>query len=309
MSEIRDLEIFRAVLDSLPTAVYLVDRNGKILFWNQGAERITGHLRHEVIGHSRADSILTQCNEQSCTVCGEVCPFRDARRDGKPRELRLSLHHKLGHSIPVLFRITPIRDSHGSIVCVVGSFDEQQRALEDRQNPRTPIPEGCLDESGVSNRGFIQFHLRESLAGLAEYQIPFSVLCLELDQFDRLRTAHSREASEALARAVAETLRDCLRPDDFVGRWAEDQFIAILSNCGSLGAGKAVERIQRMVANAGIQWWGDRLSAVPLIGYATAQLGDTIQSLVRRAQPLRTTPSNDAATAAGAGSPTGSSGS
>ena len=55
MSELENPEIFRAVLDNLPTAVYLVDRNGKILFWNQGAEHITGHMRHEVIGHSRSD--------------------------------------------------------------------------------------------------------------------------------------------------------------------------------------------------------------------------------------------------------------
>src|SRR5277367_4721223 len=136
MSELRDPEIFRTILDSLAVGVYMVDREGKILFWNKGAEQITGHLKHEVIGHSRTDSILTQCNEQSCSVCGELCPFTDVRRDGKPRELRLSLHHKLGHSIPVLLRITPIRDSRGSILYVAGSFDEKRRALEDKRNPR-----------------------------------------------------------------------------------------------------------------------------------------------------------------------------
>ena len=104
-----------------------------------------------------------------------------------------------------------------------------------------------------------------------------------------------------MARAVAETLRDSLRPDDFVGRWAEDQFMAILSNCGSLGVEKAGGRIHRMVANAGIQWWGDRLNATTLMGYATAQPGDTPHSLAQRAQPLHQPQSTDVA-AAGAGS-------
>lgn len=310
MSEIHDPEIFRMVLDSLALGIYVVDRDGKILFWNQGAEHITGHLSHEVIGHSRTDSILAQCNEQSCSVCDEACPFTDVRRDGKPRQLRLSLHHKLGHSVPVLFRITPIRDSHGSIVYVAGSFDEQRRATEDKRNQRVPTPENCLDESGVSSRGFIQFHLRESLAGLAEYQIPFSIMFLELEQFDHLRTTHGHEAAEAMARAVGETLRDGLRPDDSVGRWAEDQFMAVLSNCGTLGVEKAGERVHRMMANAGIQWWGDRLNATTVMGYATAQTADTAQSLVQRAQPLHQLHSREVAAAAGAGSSgTGSSGS
>lgn len=305
--DLGDPEILRTVLDSLAVGVYMVDREGKILFWNQGAEHITGHLKHEVIGHSRRENILAQCDEQNCTVCGEVCPFRDARRDGKARELRLSLHHKLGHSIPVRFRITPIRDVHGSILYVAGSFDERQRPLEDTRNPRPPIPGDCVDGSGVSSRGFIQFHLRESLAGLAEYQIPFSLLCLELEGFDHLRSTHGREAAETMARAVAETLRDSLRPDDFVGRWAEDQFMAVLSNCGSTGAERAGERIHRMVANAGIDWWGDRLQPAIRMGCATAQAGDTPQSLARRAQPLPRSLSDDVA--AGTGSRgTGSSG-
>jgi len=304
MAEIRDPEIFRTVLDNLATGVYLADCSGTILFWNHGAEQITGHLGHEVLGHSRNESILTQCNEQNCWVCGGDCPFRDARRDGKPRELRLSLHHKAGHSIPVLFRIAPIRDAHGSIRYLAGSFEQQQRIMEDRQNPRTPIPADCLDESGVANHGFIQFHLRESLAEFAEYKIPFSILCLELDRFDHFRTTYGRQAADAIARAVGETLHDSLRPDDFVGRWAEDQFLAILSNCGSPGAAKAAERIQRTVAQASIQWWGDRLNATTHVEHATVQPGDTMQTLVRRAQPLQQPKTGDAAAAAGgSGSP------
>jgi|SRR5579863_3260743 len=303
MPEPLDPEMFHILLDSLPTAVYVVDRNGKILFWNQGAERITGHLRHEVLGHSRSNSILTQCNEVSCPACGEECPFSNARKEGKPRELRLALHHKLGHSLPVVFRITPLRDPQGSIIYVAGSFEEQRRREGDR-NQRTTIPQACLDESGVANRELIQFHLRKNLAGFAEHQLPFSVLCIELDQFDHLRTTYGREASDAMARAVAETLRDSLRPSDFVGRWAEDQFLVILSNCGSLGVQKAGERIHRMVTNAGIHWWGDWLRAITFMGHAAAQTGDTVHSLMQRAQPRgRPVTSELAAAGTGAASP------
>jgi PAS domain S-box-containing protein len=46
-----DLEIYRTVLESMQTRVYLVDCDQTIQFWNDGAEIITGHLRQNVVGH------------------------------------------------------------------------------------------------------------------------------------------------------------------------------------------------------------------------------------------------------------------
>jgi two-component system, cell cycle response regulator len=43
-------EIFHVVLESLQTGVYFVDRNRRTLFWNEGAEKITGYLRHDGVG-------------------------------------------------------------------------------------------------------------------------------------------------------------------------------------------------------------------------------------------------------------------
>jgi PAS domain S-box-containing protein len=55
MSEFDSPEIFRSVLETLLTGVYLVDRNRKILFWNDGAEEITGYLRQDVVGRFLRD--------------------------------------------------------------------------------------------------------------------------------------------------------------------------------------------------------------------------------------------------------------
>jgi diguanylate cyclase (GGDEF)-like protein len=87
-----------------------------------------------------------------------------------------------------------------------------------------------------------------------------------------------------MLRVAAETLRNGLRPSDIVGHWGEDQFLAVLPNCGGLGAEKAAERMQKLVAWAGIHWWGEQLSIVSSIGHAGAEAGDTVESLIERAQ-------------------------
>ena len=52
-------EIFREVLAHLPTAVYFVDPEEKIRFWNEGAEKITGYLAQDVVGHFCRENILS----------------------------------------------------------------------------------------------------------------------------------------------------------------------------------------------------------------------------------------------------------
>jgi len=110
-------------LDSLQTGVYLVGCSGKILFWNDGAERITGFRRHEVIGRSCRENILAHCNEKHCVLCGIACPLTGTMHEGKASDARVFFRHKAGHRVPVHVRAVPVRDQKGSIVGMAESFD------------------------------------------------------------------------------------------------------------------------------------------------------------------------------------------
>jgi two-component system cell cycle response regulator len=285
MSELQDPEIFRTVLDSLQTGVSMADRNGNILFWNQGAERLTGHKRHEVVGRSCRDNILVQCNGQGCASCGATCPITPALHEGKPQEAKMQLRHKEGHPVHVLMRIAPLRDPHGSIIGIAESFDQQRFESGRDGNRHTLAEHGCMDETtGIPNRDFTQFHLSENLAGYARYRLPFGVIAIQVDRLEQFRATYGRQAGDAVLRVVAQTMGNAFRPSDFLGRWTEDQFLAILINSGDSGVEQTWERIRKMVTCAGLRWWSDELSVTTSVGYASAQTGDTIESLMHRAQ-------------------------
>jgi diguanylate cyclase (GGDEF)-like protein/PAS domain S-box-containing protein len=285
MSELQDPEIFRNVLDSLQTGVSMADRNGKILFWNQGAERLTGHKRHEVVGRSRRDNTLVHCNGQGCVACGATCPFTRAMHEGKPQEAKMQLRHKEGHPVHVLMRIALLRDPHGSIIGVAESFDEQKFESEREHNRHTLAAHGCVDKiTGIPNHDFTQFHLSENLAGFVRYHLPFGVITIQVDRLEQFRATYCRQAADAVLRVVAQTMGNAFRPSDFLGRWAEDQFLAILINCPDHGVQRTWERIRKMVTCAGLRWWSDELSVTTSVGCASAQAGDTIDSLLHRVQ-------------------------
>jgi diguanylate cyclase (GGDEF)-like protein/PAS domain S-box-containing protein len=285
MSELQDPEIFRNVLDSLQTGVCMADRNGKILFWNQGAERLTDHKRHEVVGRSRRDNILPHCNDQGCVACGATCPFTRTIHQGKPQEAKMQLRHKEGHPVHVLMRIAPIRDSHGSIIGVAENFDERKFVSDREQNRNTLAAHGCMDETtGIPNHDFTSFHLSENLSSFVRYQLPFGVIAIQVDRLEHFRSAYGKQAGAAVLRVVAQTMRGAFRPSDFLGRWADDQFLAILINCDAAGVEQTCLRIRNMVTCAGLRWWSDELSVTTSVGYAAAQVGDTIDSLLSRAE-------------------------
>src|ERR1700739_4870872 len=93
MSEFDNPEIYRSILDTLPTAVYLVDRNRKILFWNAGAEEITGYLRQDVVGRFLREHLLGTSDDLDLGS-GIFDPLSVAFRDGKSSTGDVSIRHK-----------------------------------------------------------------------------------------------------------------------------------------------------------------------------------------------------------------------
>ena len=90
MSRFDDPEILRSVLEDLPTGVYLVDRDGKILFWNYGAERITRHLRQDVVGHACREDFLGNSEGTDDQVTAASAALEAVLKDGKPTESQVS---------------------------------------------------------------------------------------------------------------------------------------------------------------------------------------------------------------------------
>ena len=285
MSLLQDPEIFRSVLDSLQIGVYLVGRDRKIVFWNTGAENITGYHRHEVVGHSSRESVLAQCNEVSCVLCGVACPLTEVIHEGKPKEAQIFLRHKAGHRVPARLRITPIRDQRGSLVGAAQSFEEERETLDLDLHQTNLAAHGCLDVlTGVPNHAFTQSHLRENLAFFEEHHLPFGVLRIAIEQLEQLQTTHGREAVGVMLHVIAQTMKHTLRPDGFLGRWGESEFLGILTYCDNAMLLRAAQNVDKMASCSGVQWWDDRLSVAVSIGATMVQVGDTIESLLERSK-------------------------
>jgi len=276
MAEELDPSYYRAILESLPSGVYVVDRERRILFWNDGAEQITGYRRHEVIGRLCHDNLIEHGDEDTLLA---------TMHDGKPRVAEIFLHHKDGQGVPVRVRGVAVRDAHGTVIGAAETFDEHYAVPDQRGHPHTRTVQNHIEDlTGISDHASTQSYLQAFLEDFAEEHTVFCVLSIAVDEFEKFRTAHSVEAAHRILHAVALTLRRNLRECDVVGHWEESRFVILLADCPAAMVGRVAKMLMGVVGGAAISWWGDRLSVTVSIGGTAVSAEDTAESVLLRSE-------------------------
>ena len=285
MVKIEDPEVLLAVLNSLQTGVYIVDDDRRIVFWNDSAQRISGFLRQEVVGRLCRENILVHCDENHELLCGGACPLAETMRDGKPRSIEVYLRHKEGYRVPVRVRAAPVRDQEGRIIGAVESFDHRARAANpDHSRNRTAGGESLVEGGGLADRQSLRERLAACLLTFSERLVPFSILRIQVDQWEDWAARHGQLAAKSMLSVVGETLRNTLRPVDLIGRWNDGGFLAVIAYCTADVLESVGALLKKIVACSGIEWWGDRLSVTVSVGGASAESGDGVDSILNRAE-------------------------
>ncbi|HUI77960.1 MAG TPA: PAS domain-containing protein [Bryobacteraceae bacterium] len=283
MLEVLDPNRYRTILESLPNGVYVVDRDRKILFWNDGAEQITGYLRQEVIGRYCPDNLLMHCDENYRYLCGSQCPLLHTIHDGRVRDVQVFLRHKNGERVPVRVRAVPLRDADGSIIGAIETFDEVHPWANLRIHPNARAVENHVEQlTGISDHDSTRSYLEACLRDYAADQIPFSILQIAIDDLDRFRKIHGAVATNRIVHMVAATLSKNLREGDIAGHWAGDCFLAILLDCQPASLDQIAAKLKVIIEYAAIPWWGEWLSVAITASGTTVRAADTVDSLLAR---------------------------
>jgi len=281
----KDPEIYRTILNSLQIGVSVIDPQRKIIFWSDGAEQLTGYSRIDVLGRSCSESVFHHCGQTQCQLCGEHCPIAQALREMRAVEALTFIHHKSGYRSQMHVCAIPLRDEHGAVIGVIQTFEGESAANGPDPNERSLKEHGCLDEvTSLLNQATTQSHLRETIGTFHELHIPFGILLAQVCGLDQFRARYGQGASRSMLQVLARTLRSTVWPSDIVGCWAGDAFLVILMGCTEYALSSVSNRIQQMMSSASIHWWGEELSVQVTLGRATAQAGDTLDSIVKRAR-------------------------
>jgi PAS domain S-box-containing protein len=117
-------QLLRTIVDNLCEGIVVVDREGVVLFWSQGAERITGYTSAEVVGGNSTGGVLDSGEGAGEALPSAICPLAQTLVDGVPRERAVVMRHKDGHPVPVCVRPVALRGEGGEILGALESIVE-----------------------------------------------------------------------------------------------------------------------------------------------------------------------------------------
>lgn len=141
--------------------------------------------------------------------------------------------------------------------------------------------------TGVNNRKALDEYLRSLVERNSVTRSPFALLMMDLDNFKQLNDLYGHTVGDRMLLAFAEKCRGAVRSDDFLARYGGEEFTLILPGASLRNATKKAKHLCRTIAAA--QYAADDspkadvVSVTVSIGVSTYRKGDTLKSLVDRA--------------------------
>jgi len=279
---------YRELLDHIVDGVYFVDRDRRILYWNEGAFRLTGYKAEELLGKCCQDDILCHVDYSGKNLCHDGCPLTASIADGKPHSANVFLRHKQGRRVPVNVQIQPMLGTDGSIVGAIEIFSDNSAEIEAQRKIEAMKRLAFLDHlTQLPNRRYLEMSLHSALSEYQVHKDPLGVLLIDFDGFKEINDSFGHFSGDRALQEAAGTLMKSFRPTDIVGRWGGDEFLAIAYNVSEAILSELAKRCVALVGQTSIL--GDDDRRIPLsisVGAALSRLGESADELLQRADAL-----------------------
>lgn len=275
-----------SVFENLYEGVYYVDKDQRITFWNEGAERISGFSSQEVLHTRCSDNILMHTDDRGTQICIHGCPLHQCMAENEMKTASVYLQHKSGYRIPVSIRAIPF-ENEGEVCGAIEVFQIQQELLENIRNVEELRLLALTDQVTVlPNRRYLSAFLESKIREYKSLGIKFGVLFIDIDHFKIFNDRHGHTAGDEVLRVLAKTFTNVLRASDMIGRWGGEEFLGICVCNDDAALVRIAEKIRTLAERTAISIGNQVLSTTISIGATLIREDDCTHRLIRRADEL-----------------------
>jgi len=220
---------FEHILDAISDGVYVTTEEREIVFWSQGAERITGYKAEEVVGKHCYDNVLVHTDLSGRELCFDGCPLQGCLETGVDRAVNeVFLRRKDGERLAVYVKTSVLHEGgrdlgvemFGELESVAGKdLVEQVQALSD-SSITDPL-------SGLFNRRYLDAALEQQFALFNRTGRRYGLLYLDIDNFKSVNDALGHAGGDAAITYLADIISRNARRMDIAARQGGDEFALI----------------------------------------------------------------------------------
>jgi len=142
-------QLLQSILNSISEGVMTLDREWKIVSWNDAAVRITGFHKEQVLGKECTSVFRSK-------LCGKYCLLDRALSCGHPfQDVEATIHNKQNQLVSLLVTAAPLYDSGGEVIGGLETFRDvsQNRWMQEELQNHLGYQE-ILGRSQAMNKVF-----------------------------------------------------------------------------------------------------------------------------------------------------------
>lgn len=258
----RAKELAEVTLHSIGDAVITTDQEGRVIYLNPVAEKLTGWRQSEVIDQPIGEVFLIFDGRTGERIDND--PVTRALATGQVALLEdhTRLNARDGRQFAIEDSAAPIRSRGGEVlgaVLVFHDVTEQRRMAEKINYQATHDP-----LTGLFNRHAFEMKLHNLIEGVDAGD--HVMLYLDLDQFKVVNDTCGHAAGDALLKQLGELMQTRIRSGDLVARLGGDEFAVLLPHCPSEQAIHCAEKIRQAIQSFRFFWEGSTFAIGVSIG-------------------------------------------
>jgi two-component system cell cycle response regulator len=138
--------------------------------------------------------------------------------------------------------------------------------------------------TGLSNRRYLDAHLRSAVERAKETSKPVCVLIFDIDHFKEVNDTHGHDAGDDVLRDFSDRIRRGVRGIDLVARYGGEEFMLVMPETDAAFAAAVAERLRSDVEKVPFKTRSGTFPVTVSIGIAEWQgPPDTAEQLIKRA--------------------------
>lgn len=267
---------------------FILDRHGNYCVWSDGMPRLTSRPIEQVMGRSWQPndvrlSPITQTDRKGSQPAEEIVTqvLRNGRAQFGSRICQITDSQHASVDVYTMAINSPTNTVEG-VVQLIRCKGGVRRQTREYAELKLAATRDSL--TGVANRGQLETQLRHLIDDYHNHEgtRSLSVVFLDVDKFKNINDTYGHKAGDQVLVDLTRLLQHETYSGEIIGRYGGEEFVLLCPDTDLPAAVRRAERLRHAVAKSSIGGVA-KLSVTSSFGVSTAHLGDSVQTLLERA--------------------------
>ena len=237
----------RHVVEKARDAFLSIDVSGKIRDWNHQAETTFGWPRNEIIGKDLAETLIPEKKREGHNKgFGKFLETQANRVVLKSADI--TGLRRNGQEFPAELTIWPCRHGENQFFnAFVHDLSERKAMSEQLSEAESSVKRLMRDDllTGLANRKALEGDLVRATSFARRWKQPLTLVLVDLDSFKDINEEFGSASGDQVLVSFAQLLKLTCRTEDFIARFAGEEFGLLLPNTDVEQASVLAERLQK----------------------------------------------------------------